>query len=101
MSRYRLSHGKAVAAGMIVAAKLSNRIGKLSESELKRHNQLIKKIIKIDIPKYSAKEVMAKMEEDKKRRNGKMNFVLLEGIGNAVMEDDIPTRAIIEALEYD
>ncbi|MBN1157322.1 3-dehydroquinate synthase [Candidatus Woesearchaeota archaeon] len=101
LSNYRLSHGKAVAAGMIVAARLSNKIGKLSKAETKHHNELIKKIADVGIPKYKPKKIIKMMKMDKKNRNNKMNLVLLNRIGEASMQDDVSMEAVIEVLEYD
>jgi 3-dehydroquinate synthetase len=40
------------------------------------------------------------MTHDKKVRNGKIQFVLLQKIGDAVIRDDVPKSMIYETLEW-
>ena len=39
------------------------------------------------------------MQKDKKVKDGKVNFVLLEEIGKTVIVDDVEKRSIINAME--
>ena len=81
----KIPHGYAVSIGMVAAGKLSVTKGLLDDSQLKRIKDLLQKIglpIKIEVNKTNVMEALTK---DKKRRRNKINMVLLNGIGNAVI----------------
>jgi len=79
-------HGEAVAVGMAVAAKISAARGKLQEKDAGR---LVGLLEKAGLPTRMELDIGAVMDaigKDKKREVGKINFVLLEGVGKAVVE---------------
>ena len=41
------------------------------------------------------------MRQDKKMRDGRLTFVLLRGIGNAFLSDDVPDEAVRAVLAAD
>lgn len=86
-------HGEAVSAGMIAASKLSLKKGCLPSKDAQRIEILLQNIglpVKIRAPKESVLEAMTK---DKKRMGGRIYFVLLNGIGNAFV-DQIPIKEL-------
>jgi 3-dehydroquinate synthase len=93
-----IAHGEAVAAGMMIAGRLSNRVGKLSGEELERHNGLIEKILEVSIPAFVTEEIMEKMLSDKKARDGKIKFVLLKKVGEAYVDENVPLEIVREVL---
>ena len=78
--RAGLLHGEAVAWGMLVAARISQRLGLLPESELKMVNLVLR-----PLPKMSVAEVMKKITTDKKMDHGVVQWTLLAKIGKAVI----------------
>ena len=79
-----VSHGEAVALGMLFESRLSTRYNVLSQSELMCIENLITR--HYPIPELSANEVdkaMDYMLQDKKNRNGEINITLLKSIGDA------------------
>jgi 3-dehydroquinate synthase len=79
-----VSHGEAVALGMLFESRLSARHNVLSQNELACIENLITR--HYPIPELSANEVdkaMDYMLQDKKNRNGEINITLLKSIGNA------------------
>jgi 3-dehydroquinate synthase len=81
------SHGKAVSLGMAAAADLSESRGLLSSSEKERIIQLLKNMklpVEIQIDK---ERVLDAVRRDKKREGESIHFVLLDGIGKAVIEE--------------
>ena len=44
-------------------------------------------------------EVVESMAFDKKVKSGRIRFVLLDRIGHAVMQDDVPAALVREAIE--
>ena len=73
-------HGEAVAAGMVMAARLSG----LDAAELARLTALIAAAgLPVEAPLMSAVEWLSAMGMDKKVQGNKLRFVLLDGIGEA------------------
>jgi 3-dehydroquinate synthase len=94
-------HGEAVATGMVMAADLSMRMEWLSTEDALR----IKNIIKIygmpvappaDITQDKFLKIML---SDKKTRSGKLTFILLKGIGNAVIANEVDAKLLSETLQ--
>jgi 3-dehydroquinate synthase len=81
------SHGKAVSLGMVAAAGLSESRGLLSSGEKQRIIQLLKNM-KLPVEMHADKEkVLDAMKRDKKREGENIHFVLLDGIGKAVIKE--------------
>ena len=93
-------HGEAVAIGIVMANALALRLGLITDNENARIKALLEKF------KLPTHYKIANVEEfynafllDKKSANSKMNFVLLDGLGKAVVKNDISKEAVISALE--
>lgn len=88
---YKVSHGEAVAIGMMLAAKMSMKLGMISLDILQSlENLLIKAGLPVHL-EFDAYEMAEVMKKDKKRKKDAVDFILLEGIGNAVIKD-IPVK---------
>ena len=82
----RISHGEAVAAGMVIAARISVKKGTLGDPDRKRIETLLKRLrLPIHVP-VDRVELMDALKKDKKRQEEGVHFVLLDGIGKAVVE---------------
>ena len=79
-------HGEAVSAGMVVASALSEKRGYLSKEEKERIEALLKKLQLPTRVQLDGKRVLEAVRKDKKREGEEINFVLLQGIGQAVVE---------------
>jgi 3-dehydroquinate synthase len=94
-------HGEAVAAGTLIAAELSARLGWLSRETVERIDQLFLRAgLPVTAPKLGAARYLELMSHDKKVQDGKLRLVLLEQIGRAVVSeaaDDVSIAAAIEA----
>ena len=78
-------HGEAVAAGTMMAAELSRRMGWLGEGDIERIEALFRRAGLPTVgPALEPAKYLDLMQHDKKVQNGKMNLVLLEQIGRAV-----------------
>ena len=78
-----VSHGEAVATGMLFASKVSNHYGLINNNDLSRIENLLNKLqlpVKTDVPVESLKEAIQK---DKKKNDKNIDFVLLKNIGEA------------------
>ena len=95
----RYLHGEAVSIGMMAAADISNRMGMLSDDDVLRQRSVLEAY---GLPlKYREADPAAMrdaMSMDKKTVGGRVRWVLLDGIGNAVTRSDVPPEFIDKAL---
>lgn len=92
-------HGEAVAAGTIMAADLSCRLGWLRKEDVERIICLFKRVnLPISAPAMGAEKFMQLMGLDKKMVNGKIRFVLLKRIGCAVVSGDVDPELLRQTL---
>ncbi len=77
-------HGEAVGAGMVAAAELSHRLGRISQVDATRVRALVSRIgCPVDLPPLRAVRYWELMQMDKKTENEKVTFILLNKIGSA------------------
>lgn len=100
-AKFSLRHGECVGLGMIAACRLSQRLGLLDVVVVERVTSLLSRIglptrLEQAIP---TERIMEAIASDKKRRGGKVRFVLLEGIGRPVIRDDVAESLVREAYE--
>jgi 3-dehydroquinate synthase len=82
-----VSHGEAVGAGLVFAARISEQKGYLAGGERKRIEKLLSDLglpLQIPCPKEKLLEALRK---DKKREGDRVHFVLLKALGRAVVEE--------------
>lgn len=96
-----LLHGEAIAIGFICEAFLSSRRNGLPESELAEIKSFVfKHFPKYDLKRESFKDLMELMRNDKKNRDGQINFSLLSRIGHCDPDIFCGESDIIESLDY-
>jgi 3-dehydroquinate synthase len=85
-SAYRLTHGEAVSIGLAAACALSVRLDYMTEQEAARVRRLLARAgLPAGIPAYVDREaLLRRLYTDKKVRNGRLRFVLPQGIGAVV-----------------
>jgi 3-dehydroquinate synthase len=92
-------HGEAVAAGMVMAAQTSQRLGWISELDVARTRALIRAAGLPDVaPDLGVDTYLEYMGHDKKVEGGKMRFVLLKKLGEAVITGDVPADVLTGVL---
>ena len=92
-------HGEAVAAGTMLAADLSQRLGWLSASEVERIANIFKAAqLPIQAPNLGVEKYMDLMSLDKKVIDGKIRLVLQQGIGQSVVTSDYDAQALRQTL---
>ncbi|MEW5912134.1 MAG: bifunctional shikimate kinase/3-dehydroquinate synthase [Thermodesulfobacteriota bacterium] len=99
LSRFRLSHGQAVAAGTMVATALSVRRGLIKDEAAGRIMGALKHLLPKGLALPSAAAVWPIMQSDKKNRGGKVVFVLLAGLGRPVVVDDVRPTELQGAID--
>ncbi|MBU3947652.1 MAG: 3-dehydroquinate synthase [Proteobacteria bacterium] len=82
-----IPHGEAVSLGMVFAASLSVKRGLLSSGEEKQISALLKNLKLPTTVDIDRKKVIEALNKDKKREGDGIHFVLLDGIGKAVIEE--------------
>ena len=93
-------HGEAVAAGTVMAADLSQRLGWISTSDAARIRRLFERGgLPIAAPLMEPEKYLELMGLDKKVVGGKMRFVLLNAIGRAVVSGEVPESLLRQTLE--
>lgn len=83
---YHLPHGHAISIGMMAACTFSQEINAFESSGKARVQALLEQYglpVKLEFDKQAVWDVLLM---DKKRKNGDMNFVLLNRIGEAVVK---------------
>jgi 3-dehydroquinate synthase len=93
-------HGEAVALGMCCAARLSVKRAGLSTAEADR---LVNLIAAVGLPtrlgeKYRLADLLAAMQLDKKAVDGRVRFVLLKELGEAVVSDAVTDADLKEVV---
>ncbi len=92
-------HGEAVATGMVMAAELSARVGTLRREDADRVRALIARAgLPVQGPKLAVERYLELMRVDKKAAGGKIRFVLLEGLGRAVLRGGLDARLVGESI---
>jgi 3-dehydroquinate synthase len=79
-------HGEAVSVGMVAASTLSEKKGYLSKKEKERIEALLKRFQLPTRVQIDGKKLLDAVRKDKKREGEGIHFVLLQGIGKAVVE---------------
>ncbi len=95
-------HGEGVAAGTVLAAQLSRRLGLLSAADVARVMALFRRArLPVRAPALGYDAYMAHMGIDKKVEDGRIRFVLLRRLGEAFVSADHDTAALRATLTED
>ncbi len=83
LSGYRMSHGRAVAIGMCLEARISVASGYLSDGDLRRLVRLVENFgLPTAVPRsLDERKIIQATRHDKKHRAGSLHYTLLEQIG--------------------
>ncbi len=96
-----LLHGEAIIAGMILESYLSYKLTGLSTDQLDDiKNTLSKRFQKVEFTDDDIEQILKLLIFDKKNTHGNINFVLLQRIGEAVIDNRVPQSLFNEAFAY-
>jgi 3-dehydroquinate synthase len=105
----RLFHGEGVAVGMVLAAELSVQLGMLAPDAAARVQHHLADVglpTRLqDIAGFTqegladADALMALMAQDKKVKRGRLTFILLQAIGEAVIANDVDPATVRNFLQ--
>jgi len=80
----RVLHGEAVAMGMVHAARLSERLALAPEGTAARVEALLRRFeLPTELPRFPREAYLAALRVDKKKRDGRIRYVVLRRIGRA------------------
>ncbi len=96
---FRVSHGQAVAVGMIVAAGISRARGLIGYDLFDLIAGTVRLITPQRVQCPPADEAWEIMRHDKKILRGRLIFVLLEGVGRTICVDDVSKTELESVLE--
>lgn len=97
----KILHGEAVSIGMSCAGQLAVDLGMFSAEDFERTEVLMRKLgLPVTAEGMGAKldKVLAAMTHDKKKRSGKLRFVLPVKIGRVVVRENISQEKIEKIL---
>ncbi len=91
-----LLHGEAVALGMLLAARLSARLGMATEADAARLERLLEALgLPTRLPEGLQPEALiARMRLDKKAVSGRLRLILWRGPGRAEVVQDVPETEV-------
>ena len=92
-------HGEAVAAGMVLAARLSTLASDLPRDDAARVEALVARArLPVAPPKLSLDRWLELMSHDKKVEAGVIRFILLSALGHAVVRSGVPRETLASVL---
>ena len=92
-------HGEAVAAGMVIAARLSARLGWIADNDVARLAALLENAgLPIEAPPMQVARWLELLGRDKKVDSGQVRLVLLRALGHAVITADFDPNALDAVL---
>jgi 3-dehydroquinate synthase len=94
-----LTHGEAIAYGMMFAARLSVKLGICGATVADRQITLLRKAgLFRPLHRFKLKKVYEKMLLDKKSKNGQIQFVLTRKIGLVTIRKSVPQSVVFSIL---
>lgn len=95
-----LLHGEAIAIGMVLESYISLQKNLISIEEFRQIENTIYSIFeKVVFTAHDIEEIMSLIKHDKKNVAGKVNFVLLNGIGRAKINKEVDNKLIYNAFK--
>ncbi|MBF4489250.1 3-dehydroquinate synthase [Psychrobacter sp. N25K4-3-2] len=92
-------HGEAVAAGMVQAAELSQKLGWLTNEDVARVKRVLTLAnLPITPPTIDVQTALDLMGHDKKVKHGQIRLILLKSIGEAVLTNDFDAKLLMDVL---
>ena len=100
-NKNKLLHGEAIAIGMILEANISSKLTGLSQEQCDEIKHVFNSIYpKVSFSKQEIKEIVALLQYDKKNSHGIIKFALIESIGKAVIDIEVPNELLEDSFDY-
>ena len=96
-----LTHGEAIAIGMVCESFLSSQLLGFPKAELDNIKQVVLSIYgKTEIEKGDFDAILEYLKHDKKNIGGQVNFVLLTALEQTKIDCKVATEKIIESIQF-
>ncbi len=96
-----LTHGEAIAIGMVCESYLSSKVLKLPSEKVSEVKEIVSSIYdKVIIEKSDYPAIIELLKHDKKNVDGQVNFVLLNDFEDFQLDCKVQNDLIIESLDY-
>lgn len=96
---FSMTHGECISLGMVAAAFISWKRGKISmETYYEIRDMFVPFYLPISVDDVDANEILKFTKSDKKADAGTIKFILLNRIGQAVIDKTVTDEEILEAL---
>jgi len=96
VEQYRIRHGEAISIGMVYAAELAQRAGRLRAELVDRHRRILAAAgLPIAYQNRGWPDLFAAMKVDKKARGDRLRFVVLEDLARPAILDS-PSTSLLE-----
>jgi 3-dehydroquinate synthase len=93
-------HGEAVAAGMICASRLAERLGLIGGDVTDRQRTLLTRFgLPVQPANWPSEQLLAVMHGDKKAVAGRLRFVLPKRLGEVALADSVAEADVRQVLE--
>lgn len=100
-SDFTMLHGECVAVGMIAALYYSYEKGYVSMEDIQKAESLLSYWnLPIKISDFSKEDIYNQMFYDKKTKNGKLNIVALNKIGEAYIDKNVAADEVKSSIDY-
>jgi len=94
-------HGEAVSVGMMGAAKIGELLQIMDLDDVERQKEVLQAYgLPISAPGLNSEAIISAMTSDKKTTGGSISWVLLDGIGKAITNNEVPDKYVREALKF-
>ena len=95
-----LLHGEAVSIGMVCAARLAERLGRVDAQCTDRIRTLLQRFgLPVEVPNLERKRILDSMMHDKKVAHGQLRFVLPSRLGQVELVGGVAEAEVLAALE--
>jgi len=78
---------------------ISHRKGLLSDDEFELAQSVLHRFELPELGAVPAEQVLEVVAHDKKNINGKLNFILIDQIGNGLVNTEVTPEDIVESLQ--
>lgn len=99
VTEYGWLHGEAVGVGLVAAARLSVALGMTNAGLVDTVERILTTVgLPVRLGDLDAETLYNAMGTDKKWQSGKSRFILLRGVGQAEIVNDVPKAAVLDVL---
>lgn len=95
----KLLHGEAVGWGMIAAANIARAVGRTDGVTAARIVDAALSLGPLPELDVSTRNIVARLQTDKKTQDGVVHFVLPREIGKVEISNEVPQEAVVSAVE--